>query len=104
MGGFAHVGNGVVGVAENITGSAIANLFLYDLAGGTLASQTILLGNPTMGPIHVAKDISVNGNDGLAAISLVINRYSEGVPEPLSLLLMGSGLLGLGALRWRKKS
>ena len=105
MGGFGHVPDGIVFVAENISGTFTGNLLLYDTVAGTVSSQTILVDPSTMGPIHVIKDISVNGNNGFASVSQVINRFSEGgVPEPLTLLLMGSGLLGLGALRWRKKS
>jgi hypothetical protein len=28
---------------------------------------------------------------------------SIAVPEPVSLVMLGSGLLGLGALRWRRR-
>jgi hypothetical protein len=50
--------------------------------------------------IYIKKDIMI-GPGGF--ISDFVNSHHQ-VPEPLSLLLMGSGLLGLGALRWRKKS
>ena len=53
--------------------------------------------------ISVSKDILVDTGNGLgtAAISQVINNFST--PEPLSLVLLGSGLLGIGLLRKRIK-
>jgi len=48
--------------------------------------------------VSVSKEINVNsGTNGTASISQVINTFSS--PEPLSFLLLGSGLLGLGLLR-----
>jgi hypothetical protein len=102
MSGYGATLPGFISVAEN---AGPANLFL-SYPGG-LTSQVVDIA-ATMGPLYVVKDISVSGGalgfGGAAAVSGVYNRFSEGVPEPLSLLLMGSGLLGLGALRWRKKS
>ena len=50
------------------------------------------------------KDISVNGNNGFATVSVVTNRFLEEVPEPMSLLLIGSGALALGLLRRRRNA
>jgi len=50
--------------------------------------------------VSVSKDIHVDsGTNGTASISQVINTFSS--PEPLSFVLLGSGLLGLGLLRKR---
>ena len=52
--------------------------------------------------IGVSKDILLNsGTNGMATISEVSNNFSS--PEPLSFVLLGSGLLGLGLLRKRIK-
>jgi hypothetical protein len=55
--------------------------------------------------IQVRKDISVfAAGDGMANISFVTNTFSQSdVPEPLSLALFGSGLVGLGLMRKRSK-
>jgi hypothetical protein len=53
--------------------------------------------------ISVSKDINVtSGTYGTASISQVINTFDYDVPEPLSLLLCGTGLFALGFLRRRK--
>jgi hypothetical protein len=98
MAGFGVDQNGVVAVAEvvstlDVPPEVLANLLLFR-NGGTVAFQRVDIA-PTLGPLHVVKDISVNGNDGFATVSMVTNRFSE-VPEPGALLLIGSGLLGLG--------
>jgi hypothetical protein len=54
--------------------------------------------------VSVSKDILVDTGNGVgtAMISQVVNNFSS--PEPLSFVLLGSGLLGLGLLRKRIKS
>jgi hypothetical protein len=52
--------------------------------------------------ISISKDINAtSGTNGTASISQVINQFSNSIPEPLSFVLLGSGLLGLGLLRKR---
>jgi hypothetical protein len=50
--------------------------------------------------IGVSKDIMVDsGSSGSAFLSQVTNNFSSDTPEPLSFVLLGTGLLGLGLLR-----
>jgi hypothetical protein len=81
--------------------------------------QTISVSNPPAnndGPVtqnyslvsalSVTKDIDVAaGASGTASISVVNNNYSQigSVPEPISFVLVGVGLLGVGLMRKRSR-
>jgi len=116
MTGYVAVGNGFVLVAENAwlggpPGQGGTQLMpplgLYATASGSQDYDREVFG-ATRGPIFVAKDILVSGGGSgpfqyppdFASVSQVINQFSE-VPEPITLVLIGSGLLGFGLLRRR---
>ncbi len=93
MNGYGHIPDGLVAVAETTTinGTVFGNLLLSDSILGTKAYDELKV-PATDGPITVHKDISVNGNTGLATVSGVRNQFSESVPEPASMTLLGCGL------------
>jgi hypothetical protein len=54
--------------------------------------------------ISVSKDINVtSGTAGTANTSMVVNTFSQfsQVPEPMSMVMLGAGLMGIGLLRKR---
>ncbi len=103
MGGDARLGEAGISVAET-TNPDVGSLSIYNLPQlGRKGSDHILI-TPTMGPIQVDKNIFLFSSQGsYATVSGVYNRFSE-VPEPVTLVLIGSGLLGLGLLRRRSRS
>ena len=77
-------------------------------APGNVLGQITVLSNQseqfanfnTTSPVYIFKDINAGGPPG----QLTEFTQSFGtIPEPLSMLLMGSGLLGLGLLRRRSR-
>ncbi len=107
----APVGSGTSGVAETYCVGSAAGV-----GHCSTPIQTISVSGGNSGPItqfysttnalSVAKDISVtSGTGGSASISLVDNNYSQTgvVPEPISFVLLGSGLLAIGLLRKRTR-
>ena len=74
-------------------GNLLAYLTAYGNNGVSTASFS------TTDPIWIFKDIS----DGGFPMSETTQIYTSGVPEPMTLSMMGVGLLGLGLISRRRK-
>src|SRR5512139_626619 len=77
MSGFGHTPGGVVAVSETMDNGA--HLFVHD-DGGTVSSATVTF--PPVSSITTLKNISVNGNAGVAALSAVSNLFSQSPMQP----------------------
>jgi hypothetical protein len=100
------------GLAEVVETYCLGDTQANGCANGTTGQLHVSSFGPTLSQnlefdpvsvISVSKDINVtSGTYGTASISQVINTFDYDVPEPLSLLLCGTGLFALGFLRRRK--
>jgi hypothetical protein len=111
--GAGVLGTGQVSVAETYcAGDTFADLCAHGTEGSLLtilnSGTSILTAHVSFGPVSVVdvvKDIELLGgsNGSAALVSGVGNQFSE-VPEPGSLVLFGSGIVGLAGVmrRWVK--
>ncbi len=98
QGGTSFSGAGVASVSENLSNNV--QLLTIDTAGQIVLADSVAFS--PIGSVNVTKDIAVRANGGSASISLVSDTFSQ-VPEPATLGLLGSGLIGLGLLRHRRR-
>jgi hypothetical protein len=83
-------------------GTLLGSLTLFSGSGDQFVYQTLAGAPPAISPVYIFKDIQVAPGGALS--SELTESFSGATPEPVSLVLLGSGLLGLGLLRRRSKN
>ncbi len=101
-------GDGFTSITETVTnkdstsghiGDVLAQIFTHTPPPNQVLTDYAVLAFNT-GKMHVKKDIYLNGGEyGTASISVIEQRYSQTVPEPMTLMLMGIGLVAFEVRR-----
>ena len=92
MAGFGVTNGGNVAVGET-SDTPPLSLLVYDNLSGTQATDTIT--GLSVTSLSLVKDIALVGNNGVATLSIVDNKFSTTTPAPTSILLFGAGLVGM---------
>lgn len=85
------------------TGGMAYQLAALTISSGSASGVVSFPGGTVVTRAYAFKNILLQAPaTGPAELSSFSQSFSSGVPEPLSMLLMGTGLLGLGIFRRRK--
>ena len=89
---------------NNCTGGVNSQLAVLTNFSGNSTVATMFAGGMSTSPVYVFKDLMADGrrsNTGAELTSFSQSFHTSAVPEPLSMSLMGSGLIGLVVVRRR---